>query len=58
MVDEDIRKNTELYPRVLADGPDPNIDFRRVDNLQVFFSRFELELTTEVIPCNKENLKE
>ena len=46
LVDEDINNNIDLYKRV--DGkPDPNIDFRRVPNLQVFFSRHTLKLTTE-----------
>ena len=57
MVDEDIRNNTELYPRVQG-RPDPNIDFRRVKNLRVFFDRFATSLTTEVIPLDVENLKE
>lgn len=35
-IDADIAENTGLYPR--AQGtPDPNIDFRRVPNLRVFF---------------------
>lgn len=36
IVDEDIKNNLSMYPRV--DGkPDENIDFRRVPNLKVFF---------------------
>lgn len=47
LVDEDINNNIDLYKRV--DGkPDPNIDFRRVPNLQVFFSRHTLKLTTDI----------
>ncbi len=57
MIDEDIRRNTELYPRVQG-RPDPNIDFRRVKNLRVFFDRFATILTTEIIPMDVENLKE
>mgnify|MGYP000987481524 CR=1 FL=1 len=57
MIDEDIRKNTDLYPRVQG-RPDPNIDFRRVKNLRVFFDRFATTLTTEIIPMDVENLKE
>jgi len=38
MVDADIAKNPSAYP--LPGGmPDPNIDFRRVGTLQVFFER-------------------
>ena len=46
MVDKDIAANTELYPRVEG-KPDPNIDFRRVKNLKVFFDRYALSLTTD-----------
>ena len=57
MVDEDIKNNLELYTRV--DGkPDPNIDFRRVKNLCVFFDRYATRLTTEIIPGDIDNLKE
>jgi len=44
LVDEDIQNNIDSYPRV--DGkPDPNIDFRRVPNLQVYFKRHTISLT-------------
>jgi uncharacterized protein len=56
MVDRDIRKNTSEYPRV--DRPDPNIDFRRVPNLQSFFRRHAQSLTKEIISWNVANLKE
>lgn len=46
MVDADIAANTVLYPRV-AGKPDPNIDFRRVPNLKVFFERYGQSLTTD-----------
>lgn len=36
MVDQHISENVSLYPRVEG-KPDPNIDFRRVPNLKVFF---------------------
>lgn len=36
MVDEHIKNNLSLYPRV-AGKPDKNIDFRRVPNLKVYF---------------------
>lgn len=47
MVDEDIKNNVEEYPRVEA-KPDPNIDFRRVPNLKVYFERNQLVLTTDL----------
>lgn len=47
MIDEDIKNNVELYPRV--DGkPDPNIDFRRVPNLMVYFERNHISLTIDL----------
>ena len=40
MIDKDIKENLNNYPRV--DGkPDPNIDFRRVKNLKVYFEKFK-----------------
>ena len=57
LIDEDIKNNIKLYPRVEG-KPDPNIDFRRVPNQDVFFSRHCQSLTTEVIARNTENLKE
>ena len=47
MVDEDIKNNTNKYPRVNG-KPDPNIDFRRVPNLKVYFERNQLVLTTDL----------
>lgn len=38
MVDKDIRENIEDYPNI--ETPDRNIDFRRVINLNVFFSKY------------------
>lgn len=57
LVDEDIRNNIDLYPRVEG-RPEPNIDFRRVPNLYVFFERHATVLTKELIPYDVENLKE
>jgi len=57
MIDEDIRENTSDYPRVNG-TPDPNIDFRRVKNLVVFFEKYATSLTTEIIPGDAENLGE
>ncbi len=47
MVDEDIANNVEKYPRVNG-KPDPNIDFRRVPNLKVYFERNQIILTTDL----------
>ncbi len=46
MIDEDIKNNTHLYSRV-GGRPDPNIDFRRVPNLKVFFERHAVFLTLD-----------
>ena len=46
LVDKDIKENISEYPRVNG-KPDPNIDFRRVPNLNVFFSRNAINLTTD-----------
>ncbi|MEG1254331.1 DUF1287 domain-containing protein [Clostridium sp.] len=47
LIDEDIKKNLNLYSRV--DGKaDSNIDFRRVPNQLVFFQSHALSLTTEI----------
>ena len=47
MVDDDIKNNLALYPRVNG-HPDTNIDFRRVKNLKVFFDRHALNLTLDL----------
>lgn len=47
MVDEDIKNNVSAYPRTEG-KPDPNIDFRRVPNLQVYFERNQISLTTDL----------
>jgi uncharacterized protein len=54
-VDKDIRENLAQYPRV-AGKPDPNIDFRRVPNLMVFFRRHGTELTKDIKPGDVGNL--
>ena len=47
MVDEDIKSNTDKYPRV--EGKlDPNIDFRRVSNLKTYFDYNAISLTTDI----------
>ena len=47
MVDEDIKNNLYKYPRVEG-KPDPNIDFRRVPNLKVYFERNHIVLTNDL----------
>ncbi|MCI1966062.1 MAG: DUF1287 domain-containing protein [Oscillospiraceae bacterium] len=46
MVDQDIGAHTKDYPAV-AGKPDPNIDFRRVSNLKVYFERHAVPLSTD-----------
>jgi uncharacterized protein YijF (DUF1287 family) len=49
LVHEDMKKNFRIYPQLWnQSGPDPNIDHRRVENLQRFFTRFGTEI--EVSP--------
>lgn len=55
MVDSDIQQNPQLYGAT-GDHPDPNIDFRRVANLQIFFQYHSQELTTIIEPGNVDNL--
>ena len=47
MVDKDIALEPYAYPSVNG-RPDPNIDFRRVGNLIIFFERTAISLTTDV----------
>lgn len=54
-VDNDIKQNPKDYSASVK-IPDPNIDFRRVKNLEIFFKRHALNLTTQVIPNDKNNL--
>ena len=46
MLDADAEKYPQDYPSIEA--RDKNIDFRRVRNLHVFFSKYALELTTDI----------
>ncbi|MEA4925312.1 MAG: DUF1287 domain-containing protein [Syntrophomonadaceae bacterium] len=55
MVDADIRNNPQAYGAT-GRRPDPNIDFRRVSNLQIFFQRHGQELTLDIIPGDVNNL--
>lgn len=52
MVDEDIAANISAYPRVNGSA-DPNIDFRRVANLKVFFERHATSLTLDPSDISK-----
>lgn len=56
LVNEDIATRTADYPRV-AGRPDPNIDFRRVPNLDAYFRRYAQSLTLELKPGDPGNLK-
>ena len=47
MIDEDIKNNVSLYPRV-GGKPEPNIDFRRVPNLKVYFAKNHISLTLDL----------
>ena len=46
MIDLDIKNNPSDYPG-LDKVPDPNIDFRRVRNLKVFFDKYATSLTLD-----------
>lgn len=54
-MDSDIKENLDNYYRI--DKIDPNIDFRRVPNQYIYFKRKMKNMTTEVIPNDKDNLK-
>ena len=44
LVDADVRKHPEAYD---IQTRDPNIDYRRVDNLKVFFEKYAKSLSTD-----------
>lgn len=46
MVDLDIKKYPKDYPHIST--PDPNIDFRRVTNLNIFFSKYAQTLSNDI----------
>lgn len=56
-IDKDIKNNLSAYPRV-ENKPDPNIDFRRVKNMDIFFKRNAISATKELKPFDVENLKQ
>lgn len=45
MIDLDIQNNRQDYPHI--NQPDPNIDFRRVPNLHIFFKKYGTTLPLE-----------
>lgn len=55
MVDEDIRLAPDVYGAT-GQHPDSAIDYRRVQNLQIFFKRHGQVLTTAIKPGEKTNL--
>lgn len=57
MLDKDIKNHPQAYGAT-GKNPDPQIDFRRVKNQQIFFKRYGQEFTTEVIERDVENLKQ
>lgn len=57
LVDSDIKNNISDYSRVNGSA-EPNIDFRRVPNLQVYFEKYAEVLTQEVIPEDLDNLSQ
>lgn len=46
MVDADIADRRDAYPHITH--PDPNIDFRRVRNLRIFFDTYAISLSCDV----------
>ncbi|RII34748.1 DUF1287 domain-containing protein [Clostridium chromiireducens] len=57
LIDKDIKENMAQYKGVNG-KPDPNIDFRRVLNQDVFFKKNCINLTTEFKEGDINNLKE
>lgn len=57
LIDKDIKENINQY-RAVNGKTDPNIDFRRVLNQDVFFKRNSIQLTTEFKEDDINNLKE
>lgn len=55
MVDEDIRQDADVYGAAGLQ-PDSAIDYRRVQNLQVFFQRHGQVLTTDIKENDPDNL--
>jgi len=57
LIDKDIKQNISQYKRVNGKA-DPNIDFRRVVNQDVYFNKNCLQLTLELKEGDINNLKE
>ncbi|GKU26129.1 DUF1287 domain-containing protein [Clostridium folliculivorans] len=57
LMDNDIKDNKKNYVRI-GETPDTNIDFRRVQNQNVFFQRKCIAVTTELKARDRENLQE
>ena len=57
LMDKDIKENMDQYKRIKGQA-DPNIDFRRVVNQDVFFKKNCISLTTELKEDDIDNLKE
>jgi uncharacterized protein YijF (DUF1287 family) len=57
LVDQDIVSTPRAYGKT-GGNPDPNIDFRRAANLDLFFKRHALSLTIQVQPGEVGNLVE
>lgn len=61
LVNEDITANFNEYPLTKLWGqryPDPNIDYRRIQNLELFFKRSAKEQIFTFDYANKDNLKQ
>ncbi|KNY29594.1 DUF1287 domain-containing protein [Pseudobacteroides cellulosolvens] len=57
MIDKDIKAHRRDYFSSKRKS-DPNIDFRRVSNLFVFFKKYSKNLTTKLKPYDIDNLRE
>jgi len=61
LVNEDIVQNFDQYPlkKIWNQSyADPNIDYRRIQNLEIFFRRNARALTTHFDPSDKKNLQQ
>ncbi|HEY5560293.1 MAG TPA: DUF1287 domain-containing protein [Clostridiaceae bacterium] len=55
-MDKDLKEHLKDYASSIK-TPEPNIDFRRVKNLYIFFQKYATSLTLEVKSGNAENLE-
>ncbi len=61
LVHQDIVQNFDQYPLMQIWGqrhPDPNIDYRRIQNLEIFFKNNAMALTSQFNPSDQRNLKQ